>query len=166
MKNKWKKVTLLVMVMLMCMTQITFASSGTTTVTGDENSSKSTYQNNSRGEFLAEGSVEIVNNEDGTIGVSVTTLAYRNVDRIFHTVFLDQWDADEESWVQEDTWSFEKTSEESENGLSMLITRFTLTGYETKKYYRLRGLHGVEYMDEIEGCATETNGILITDGPT
>lgn len=116
-----------------------------------------------RGEYLAEGSVEIINQGNGDIYISADTFAYVNVDRILHHVFLDYWSDSRNDWVQVGYWEFEKTKEETENGeLYMLNTSFTLTGYETGLYYRVRGLHGVEVYDEIEACATETHGVLIT----
>lgn len=128
----------------------------------ETSASDSIYQYG-RGEYLAEGSVQIVNEQNGDIYVSVDTFAYVNVDRIFHSVFLDYWDADENDWMQVGYWHFEKTKEEASGELYRLSTNFTLTGYETGLYYRVRGLHGVEVYDEIEACATETHGVLITD---
>ena len=117
-----------------------------------------------RGDYLAEGSVQIVNMEDGTLRVTATTLAHVNVDRILHTISLDVWDPDENDWISLNYWDFEITKEEVEgNELHMLNTSFLLTGYEVGRYYRLRGLHGVEIYDELEACATETHGVLLTD---
>lgn len=158
-----KRVTLLVMALLICMSQVAFASTGNLSVYTDGESSKGIYRNNARGEFLAEGAVEITNRQDGNIYANIYTMAYRNVDRIFHTVSLDQLNERTGAWEQLGSWDFEMTKEEKPNGLSMLSTSFTLTGYEVNKTYRLRGLHGVEYNDEIEACATETKGVLITN---
>lgn len=116
-----------------------------------------------RGEYLAEGTVEIVNRENGEIYICIDTYAYINVDRIFHSVFLDYWSDEREDWVQAGYWDFETTKEEHDGALNMLCTSLTLTGYETDLYYRVRGLHGVEVYDEVEACATRTNGVLITD---
>ena len=116
-----------------------------------------------RGEYLAEGSVEIVNQENGDIYVCIGTYAYINVDKIFHSAMVDYWSEERNDWVQVGCWDFETTKEENNGTLTRLITEFTLTGYETGLYYRVRGLHGVEVYDEIEACATETAGILITD---
>lgn len=115
-----------------------------------------------RGEMLAEGSVKITNNKNGTIGVTITTLAYHNVDAIYHTAFLDEWSDSANDWVNVGEWSFERTKEEANNDLHRLSTSFTLTGYDTNKYYRVRGLHSVELGGDTEGCSTETNGVLIT----
>lgn len=126
-----------------------------------EKTSKDTVYFYGRGEILSSGSVEISNNEDGTIYISVDTSAHRNVDRIFHTVFLDQWDDSRQDWKQVDYFEFEATKAENSN-LSLLINSFTVSGYPYNKYYRVRGLHAVELGDDIEGCATETDGVFIT----
>ena len=131
----------------------------------DKTVAEDTYQTVARGDFLSAGSLEIMNNQNGTIGINIDTYAHHVVDRIFHTVFVDQWDADAGDWTQIGSWNFSATREDVED-LHVLNTSFTLTGYETNKYYRARGLHGVEYNDEIEACATETDGVLITNGPT
>ena len=132
---------------------------------GDEykNATDSIYRY-ARGEYLAEGTIKITNEQNGDIGIDVDTLSYVNADRIIHTVFLDVWDDINEDWVQVGYWNFEKTKAEAENGeLYLLSTSITASGYGANKYYRVRGLHGVEYHDELEACATETNGVLITD---
>jgi len=122
------------------------------------------YHAVARGDFLSGASLDITNGQDGTIFISIDTYAHHNVDRIFHTVFLDQWDEDEEDWYQVNSWNFVKSKNEVANGdLSMLLTSFTVSGYEVGKYYRVRGLHGVEYNDEVEATATETNGVLLTN---
>ena len=124
------------------------------------------YRTIARGDFLSTGITQITNGQDGSIKIYIETYAHHDVDRIFHTVFLDQWDEEDEDWHQVNSWNFVKSKEEAEEDLSLLLTTITVTGYETNKYYRVRGLHGVEYNDEVEACATETDGILITDGPT
>lgn len=125
-------------------------------------SSKDSVHRYGRGEFLAEGAVEISNKGNGDIYICIDTYAYRNVDKIFHTVFLEYWSESDNDWIQEDYWEFEKTKEEAGGELSDLISSFTLIGYPTGRYYRVRGLHGVELNDEIEACATRTDGVLIT----
>ncbi len=132
-------------------------------LTNGELSSSDSVHQYGRGEYLAEGEVEIINLENGNIYVSIETYAYLNVDKIFHSAFVDYWSDERNDWVQVGCWDFEITKEENGGSLSRLISEFTLTGYETGLYYRARGLHGVEVYDEIEACATETAGILITD---
>jgi len=170
--KKIKKVIMLILVFAMC-TSINAYAEGYdwNSLPGHHNQSilldankktaKDTVLFNGRGEILSSGSVEITNNEDGTIYISIDTSAHRNVDRIFHTVFLDQWDESRKDWKQVDYFEFEAIKDEK-NNLSLLVNSFTVSGYPINKYYRVRGLHRVEIGDEIEGCATETNGVLIT----
>ena len=130
----------------------------------DTTSSRDSYQQYGRGEFLSTGSVEIVNRGNGEIYICVDTFAYRTVDRILHQVFLEYWDEDFEDWVQVGNWFFQQTKEETPDGeLGYLTTTLTLTGYPTGLYYRVRGLHGVEFNGEVEACSTRTDGVLITD---
>lgn len=129
-----------------------------------ELSSQDVVNRYGRGDYLAEGSVTVVNLQNGSLRLDASTLAYRNVDRIIHTVFLDVWDENESDWINLDAWDFERTKEEVEGGeLYMYSTSITLSGYEVGRYYRARGLHGVELNDELEACATETDGVKLTD---
>ena len=125
-------------------------------------SSKDVFYSPVRGEYLSFGTTEIVNQRDGSIYVCVDTYAHINVDLIRHAVFLDQWDDKRGDWIKVGSWEFEKTKEEENGELSELVNSLTITGYPANKYYRVRGLHMVEIGDEIEGCATETHGVLIT----
>lgn len=130
----------------------------------NEKSSSDTVQRNARGEILSTGIVEITNEKNGDIYIRISTYAHRNVDRIHHAVYLDQWNEERADWEQVDYWDFAKAKEEEENGqISSMVTSFTLSGYPVNRYYRVRGLHAVELGNEIEGCASETNGVYITD---
>ena len=74
----------------------------------------------------------------------------------------DQWDERKQDWVQVDSWEFERTKEEVGGELPSMTDTITIKNVATNRYYRARGLHMVEIGDEIEGCATETDGVLIT----
>lgn len=128
----------------------------------NETSSVGTSNPATRGEYFSTGILKITNQGNGDIYILVETLAYQNVDAIYHTVFLDQWDGNR--WVQIDSWELGVTKEEVEDGeLSDASDSLTLSGYETNKYYRARGLHIVQYNGISEGCSTQTDGVLITD---
>lgn len=117
-----------------------------------------------RGDYLADGYIEIGNMQDGTLRIEVMTFAHMNVDRILHSFFVDVWDEDENDWIQVGYWHVEKTKEEVENEeLFMLSSTVFFTEGEVGRYYRARGLHGVELYDELEACATETHGVQLTD---
>ncbi len=68
-------------------------------------------------------------------------------------------------WVQIEDWSFEKSKEETDDGkLSSYRVSFLVTGCELNHYYRARATHLVEWDgDQMEGKATETDGVLLTD---
>ena len=117
-----------------------------------------------RGDYLSEGYIEITNMQDGTLKVEVMTFAHMNVDRILHSFFVDVWDEERDDWIQVGYWHVEKTKEEVENEeLFMLSSTVILSDCEVGRYYRARGLHGVELYDELEACATETDGVQLTD---
>jgi len=115
-----------------------------------------------RGKILSTSMLEIANNEDGTLHISVDTYAHKIVDKIYQTVFLDKWDEKEENWVQIGYWDFERSIEE-EADLSYYHVGFTVKGCELNRYYRARAMHLVELDDILEGKATQTNGVLLTD---
>jgi len=170
-----KRIVTLVISMCLLMSSVVYANGLTwENVAGNHNnsvllsdtelSSKDEYHAIARGDFLSAGITEIINEQNGKLRINIDTYAHHNVDRIFHTVFLDQWDEDEQTWSQIDSWSFVESKEDTEDGsLSDLLTTITVSGCEVGKYYRVRGLHGVEYNDEVEATATETHGVLLTN---
>ena len=85
-------------------------------------SSKDSVYQYGRGDYLAEGSVEISNNQDGTLGIVAMTLAHRNVDMIMHSIYIDVWDAEENDWMQLDYWHYSQTKEETEDGELYILT--------------------------------------------
>lgn len=128
----------------------------------NETSSMGISNPSTRGEYFSTATLEISNPGNGDIYILVETLAYQDVDAIYHTVFLDQWDGNH--WIQKDYWEFGVTKEEVENQeLSDALDTITISGYETNKYYRARGLHVVQYNGISEGSSTQTDGILITN---
>ena len=177
MKKMKRKLIALVMVISVLMTVPVFAADITwESVPGHHNQSQllveevttatDSVYGYARGDILSTSTTEITNEQDGTLFLRITTYAHTYVDRIFHSLFLDQWDASHSQWVQVGFWDFEKTKEEMSDGkLTHLSNSFTISGLETNKYYRVRGLHAVELNDEIEANATETDGILLTNGP-
>lgn len=129
-----------------------------------ETSSKDVIHQYARGDYLSEASLEVANLQNGTLQIIATTFAHVNVDRIIQTIFVDVWDEDSEDWVMLDSWDFERTKEEVEDEeLYIFTATINIYDYEVGRYYRARGLHGVEIYDELEACATETDGVLLTD---
>ena len=78
-------------------------------LTDNEKTSSDSTNNSMRGIMLSAGLIEITNQEDGTLHISVDTYAHKIVDSIYQTVFLEVWDEKKENWVQVDHWDFEKS---------------------------------------------------------
>ena len=127
-----------------------------------EKTSTDITDNITRGKVFSTGMLEITNQQDGTLHISVDTYAHVVVDKIYQTVFLDVWDEDKKDWVKVNHWDFVKSIEE-EPRLSSYHVGFTVSGCEVNKYYRARAMHLVEWGDNMEGKATETDGVLLTD---
>ena len=128
----------------------------------DETAAKDIVENSARGRFLATAMLEIRNEQNGNLHIDVDTLTHVYVDRIYQVVFLDVWDESENSWKQIAEWTFDKVAEEGEN-LSSNDVGFTVTDFPVNRYYRDRAMHLVQIGDDMEGKATETNGVLLTD---
>ncbi|MEI3165775.1 MAG: DUF6147 family protein [Lachnospiraceae bacterium] len=131
-------------------------------LTDNEKTSSDSTNNSMRGIMLSAGLIEITNQEDGTLHISVDTYAHKIVDSIYQTVFLEVWDEKKENWVQVDHWDFEKSKAEDPE-LTSYHVGFTVTGCELNRYYRARAMHLVEWGDEAEAKVTQTNGVLLTD---
>lgn len=169
-----RKLTVLVMVISLLMTMPVFAATITwedapghhnqsVLLPETETSATDSVYGYARGDLLATSTTKITNNKNGTLHVNISTYANRYVDRIYHTVYLDQWDATNERWVQIDSWDFEKTKEEIADGkLANLSSGFTVSGCQVNKYYRVRGLHTVEYSGDSESASSVTDGVKLT----
>lgn len=177
MKKMKRKLVAVVMVISLFMTMPVFAAELTwADVPGHHNqsqllseevtSSSDSIYGYARGDILSTSTTEITNRQDGTLHLRITTYAHTYVDRIHHALYLDQWDENNSRWVQIESWDFEETKEDAEDGeLTFLSNGFTVSGLSINKYYRVRGLHAVELNDEIEANATETDGVLLTNSP-
>lgn len=171
--KKMKRCILMVLFFAMLMTKMAYAEdlkwenipghhNQSSLLAAEETISKDIVGNTTRGKYLSTAILEIENNQDGTLHIGVDTLAHVYVDRIYQVVFLDMWDEEKEDWVQIADWTFERTKEE-EADLSSYYVGFTVTDCPINRYYRARAMHLVEVGDLMEGKATETNGVLLTD---
>ncbi len=129
-----------------------------------ELSAEDTVYNSARGVIMSAATLSITNEQDGTLYISADVFAHKKIDKAYQTVFLDKWDDDKNTWVQVSYWEFEKTKEEEENGeMISYHVGFIVSGCELNRYYRARAMHLVQIGDDMEGKATETNGVLLTD---
>lgn len=115
-----------------------------------------------RGNWIADGILQITNFGNGNIGVLMTTECHIPVDEIIMTVAVDQLNEVIDDWQQVEFYDFDFFPEDGKP-LTDATLSFEVTGQEPDKWYRLRGLHMVFYGDESEGYSTRTAGIMITD---
>lgn len=115
-----------------------------------------------RGNWIADGILQITNVGNGNIGVLMTTECHIPVDEIMMDVAVDQLIESSQNWNQMEYYSFDFFPEDGKP-LTDATLSFEVTGQEPDKWYRLRGLHMVFYGDESEGYSTRTPGIMITD---
>lgn len=137
--------------------------SGSIILEENEKYSEDSFEEYARGTILSAGILRITNQEDGTLHISVDTAAHKQVDKIYQTVYLEMWDESIEDWVQIGNWDFERSKEEVNNDLTSYHVGFTVSGCEVNRYYRAQAIHMVELGDNLEGKATKTNGVLLTD---
>ncbi|HIQ74204.1 MAG TPA: hypothetical protein IAA51_07305 [Candidatus Cottocaccamicrobium excrementipullorum] len=120
-----------------------------------------------RGRYIASSGLSITNKGYGVLEVYADTLAYEAVKKIKMTIYLDQWNEDENDWVQIDSKSMTYEYDGGDEDLHEVSESFLVENLETEKYYRLRGLHAVWSFDGfMESHATMTDGVLLTSGPT
>ena len=116
-----------------------------------------------RGVFFAAADLKIAN-YDGDINVSGHVYMLEPVDEIYMTIYLDRYVIDEdgtERWEYVDMFEFEFYAEDYPEGLLEESVGFTLTGYPTGEYYRLRGSYAAVKDGLLEGFGPVTDGILI-----
>lgn len=117
-----------------------------------------------RGVFFAAADLKISNN-DGDIDVAGHVYMLEPVDEIYMTIYLDKYVVDEDGegrWVYVDMFEFEFYAEDYPDGeLTSESVEFTLTGYPTGEYYRLRGSYAAVKDGLLEGFGPVTDGILI-----
>lgn len=116
-----------------------------------------------KGVFFAAADLKIAN-YDGDINVSGHVYMLEPVDEIYMTIYLDRYVIDEdgtERWEYVDMFEFEFYAEDYPEGLLEESVGFTLTGYPTGEYYRLRGSYAAVKDGLLEGFGPVTDGILI-----
>lgn len=116
-----------------------------------------------RGNIISTGIVEIHDNEDGTLYLCIETYAHKNVDRIAQNLYLEQWDDNQNDWVQIEDWEFETTKSENGGELYSYTVELEVDGCTVNREYRARGLHLVRLGSQTETLSTWTDGVRLTN---
>ncbi len=124
------------------------------------------YGNGARGEYLASCTISITNKGYGVIGIYGNVFTHKPVKKIRMNIFLDRWDENEEDWFQVDSYRFVYEYEEGGEELADVSESFSVNGFPTGCYYRLRGACTVwPFTGGFESQGPMTDGIMIKDGP-
>ncbi len=116
-------------------------------------------QKTPRGVFFSAADLKI-ENENGEIGVVGHAYMSTEIDELYMTIYLDR-QVGENEWEQVDSFDFEFYAEDYPDGLTFELVAFTLTGYPTGHYYRLRGSYAAVKDGVMEGFGPVTDGVLI-----
>lgn len=128
--------------------------------------SKDTKQALQRGSLLSTCILNISNAGGGAIGILADTMCHVDVDAIYVTIYLDQYNQDTGKWLNKEVYSLEFKPEDTEDGkLHAVLISFNETNQPADKYYRLWAYHEVEKDGKWETMRTGTDGILITSTP-
>lgn len=181
MKNKSLKMVMMSMVCICLMSNISFAATvrGESLTSVDEVSvllpDSQTYsmdksQSATRGEATAVCMLSISNEGSGVIGVVATTALYRNVDWGLIDIYLDRWNEEENGWEHIKGYETIFPNGNNNGQTTALTVSMDITDQPSGYYYRLRGVHEIEYKNDSnktmwEGLSTCTDGVFITDTP-
>lgn len=132
----------------------------------DQTHSESKTQSLQRGSLLAACVLNISNAGGGEIGVLADTMCHVDVDGIYVTIYLDQYNEETEKWTNREVYVYEFTPADTEDGkLHAKLIDFNVLNQPAGHYYRLWAYHEAEKNGAWETMKTATDGILITKNP-
>ena len=114
-----------------------------------------------RGNWIADGILEINNPRNGRIGIYMETQCHVSVDEIEMSVAVDK-QISANSWQQVDYLTYTFTAKSNEE-LTGAYIDLQLAGHESNTVYRLRGIHAAILNGSGETISTSTPGLLITN---
>lgn len=128
--------------------------------------SQDTTQALLRGSLLASCILNISNAGGGEIGVLADTMCHVDVDSMYVTIYLDQYNQETGKWSNKKVYMYEFTPDDAKDGkLHAMLINFHEIDQEPGHYYRLWAYHEVEKDGKWEMMRTGTDGVLITSTP-
>lgn len=128
--------------------------------------SRDTTQALQKGSLLAACVINISNAGGGEIGILADTMCHVDVDAIYVTIYLDQYNEANDEWINKKVYQYEFTSDDTADGkLHAKLINFHETGQPSGYYYRAWAYHEVEKNGNWESMKTGTDGVLITSTP-
>ena len=93
-------------------------------------------------------------------------MCHVDVDSIYVTMYLDQYNEETGKWKNKRVYVYEFTPEDAKDGkLHAMLINFRETDQEPGYYYRLWAYHEAEKDGVWETMRTATDGVLITSTP-
>lgn len=128
------------------------------------NSSKDEINGMARGIVISSANSEIIDEEDGKIGVLIETRCHVECQKIRNIAILDRYNEETGQWVEQERRDFTETKDDYPDEIfSHLSNGFTIENQETGYYYRVRGIHNATSADgKTQTSSTRTEGILVT----
>ena len=114
-----------------------------------------------RGNWIADGILEISNPRNGRIGIYMTTECHVAVDEIEMSIAVNQKAENSDSWSQVDYLSYNFTPKGNEE-LTEATIDIQLGGHESNRVYSLTGWHTVYYGNSYEDLESQTGGLRST----
>lgn len=136
----------------------------------NQKSSSNIPRPETRGEALSVSMLDISNDGGGVIGVVAMTILHRDVSWGMTTIYLDRWNEEKNTWDFIEEYITEFPSGNNNGETTALTVSMDITNQPSDFYYRLRGLHEIEFINSSnrpmwEGHTTCTDGVLITKTP-
>lgn len=118
-----------------------------------------------RSKALATALCNIINKENGVLGVYAETAMFIPVDWAALTIYLERLNEDTNKWITVETFEKEFTPADREDGeLTSVELSIDVGTQPAGYYYRLRCIHELEYDNGwYEAKSTKTEGVLLTD---
>lgn len=176
-----KKITIrIVGMILLCsciFTMTAFAATGRPNITHvpptdtkllppNQSYSKDTTLALARGSLLSTCILNIYNAGGGEIGILADTMCHVDVDGIYVTIYLDQYNENTDKWSNKKVYMYEFTPDDTDDGkLHAELINFHETSQPAGHYYRAWAYHEVEKDGKWEMMRTATDGVLITSTP-
>ena len=128
--------------------------------------SQDTTQALKRGSLLSTCILKISNIGKGEIGILADTMCHVDVDAIYVTIYLDQYDEANDEWLNKKVYQYEFTPDDTDDGkLHAKLINFHEKSQPAGYYYRAWAYHEVEKDGRWEIMKTGTDGVLITSTP-
>ena len=114
-----------------------------------------------RGNWIADGILEISNPRNGRIGIYMTTQCHTAVDKIEMDIAVDQKALNSNTWTQVDFLSYTFTPKNNQS-LTEATIDIELGGHESNRAYALTGWHMIYKGNNYEDLESQTDGLMIT----